>query len=126
MRSEAWAVAASLFNLSFAVFHVFFWRLFRWKQELARLSFLNRAIMQVMNLCLIAVFLAFAYVSMFHSEELMGTALGRSLLVFIALFWFLRALEQIAFFTLRRPISIAFFMAFLGGALIYAYPLARL
>jgi len=51
--------AGGIFNLLFAVFHLFFWKLFNWKYELKSISFVNRNIMQVLNLCLAFVFVIF-------------------------------------------------------------------
>lgn len=111
------------FNLALALFHACFWRLFRWPTELAKLTSLNRAVMQVMNLCLMTVFLAFAYVSFAHTAELLQTPLGRSLTLLIAIFWFLRALEQPVFFGVRKPLSVVFFVVFGTGGALYALPL---
>lgn len=57
----------------FAVIHMMFWRLNDWQTELVKISAENSAIMQVMNLALIFVFLAAAYVAFFHSPELIQT-----------------------------------------------------
>ena len=108
--------------VGFVAFHLLFWRLFDWKQDLASLSFVNRQVMQILNLCLTFVFLIFAYVSWFHADELLGTGLGQALLVLISLFWFLRAIEQVVFFGLRNGVSVAFFLTFLVGSALYAYP----
>ena len=121
--SDATAIVlGGIFNIGFAVFHILFWRLFDWKRDLASLTFINRQIVQILNLSLTLVFLIFAYVSLFHTAELLGTSLGRALLLMISVFWFLRAAEQVLFFRLRRPLSVAFFVVFLVGGLLYAYP----
>jgi hypothetical protein len=122
MTPEASLVMGGLFNLAFAVFHLLFWRIFDWKRDLRSLSFNNRQIMQVLNLCLIFAFVIFAWISFFHGDELLRTALGRSMLLLIALFWLLRAIEQAFFFKLKQPASVAFLVVFLAGALLYAYP----
>jgi len=123
MRPEALVVAGGVFAAAFAVFHLFFWKLFRWKTDLAKLTSLNRAIVQVLNLSLTAAFVVFAYLSVVYSNELLTSDLGRSLLFLIAVFWYLRAVEQIVFFGLRKPISILFFVLFLVGGSLYAIPL---
>jgi hypothetical protein len=116
-------VAGGVFSAAFAVFHLFFWKLFRWKTDLATLTSLNRAIVQILNLCLTFVFVVFAYLSLVHSVELLATKLGHSLLFLIAVFWYLRAVEQVIFFGLRRPLSMMFFVLFLVGGSLYAVPL---
>jgi hypothetical protein len=122
MTPEVSLVMGGLFNLAFAVFHILFWRIFDWKRDLRSLSFNNSQIMQVLNLCLIFAFVIFAWISFFHGDELLRTALGRSMLILISLFWFLRAIEQALFFRLKQPASVAFLILFLTGTLLYAYP----
>lgn len=112
----------ALFNIAFVVFHAFFWRIFDWKRDLRNLSFLNRQIMQVLNLCLMFAFLIFAHVSLLHTAEMTGTALGRSLLLLIAVFWLLRAVWQVVFFRLDRLLSVAFMAVLVLGAALYTYP----
>jgi len=122
MNSEIVILLGGIYNFAFAVFHLLFWRFFRWKEDLASLSTINRAVMQVLNLCLTFVFLIFSYISIFHSTELLTTRLGKSLLILISAFWVLRAIEQIIFFSLRKKISVIFFIIFIFGALIYILP----
>lgn len=122
MTPEASIIMGGIFNSAFFLFHLLFWRIFDWKRDLASLRFVNRQVMQILNLCLTFVFLMFACISFFHAEELLKTGLGRSLLLLISVFWFLRAAEQAIFFGLRQLLSIAFFTAFLAGGLLYAYP----
>ncbi|HEX7047134.1 MAG TPA: hypothetical protein VF275_06155 [Gammaproteobacteria bacterium] len=85
--------AGGVFHLAFAVFHLGFWKLFKWDEQLPRLGVINRNVMQILNLCLTFVFFAFAWISFVHAEALLGTALGDALLGVIALFWILRAIE---------------------------------
>lgn len=115
-------IAGAIFNIGFAVFHIFFWKIFQWPSDLKSLSFLNRGIIQVLNLCLIFVFLIFGYISLFYTTALLNTGLGRTLLILISLFWFFRALEQIVFFKLRHWESWIFLLLFLTGTFLYAYP----
>lgn len=111
-----------VFNFGFAVFHLLFWKLFDWKTELASLNFINRNVMQIMNLCLTLVFFIFAYISIFHTSELLSTGLGFTLILSISIFWFLRAIEQVIFFRLSKPISWVLFILFLIGGLLYGVP----
>ncbi len=122
MNSEVWIVIGGIYHLLLIVFHLMFWKIFDWRRDLASLGFLNRQIMQVLNLCLIFVFVIFAYVSFEHSAELLSTGLGQALLLLIAVFWFARAIEQVIFFRLRRLLSIGFLLAFVLGGLLYLYP----
>lgn len=123
MDSYILITIGGIFNLTFAIFHLFFWKLFDWRNDLKSLSSINQNVMQILNLCLTFVFLVFAYISLFHTDELLSTALGTTLLALIAIFWFLRALEQIYFFGLKTLVSTLFFVAFLLGTALYALPL---
>ena len=114
------------YNMGFLVFHAMFWKLFKWKNELPKLTHINGAIMQVLNLCLMFCFLLFGYISLFHTSELGTSNMGRALLLFIALFWLARAIEQLVFFSFRRPASIAMTILFFLGFCLYAYPLIRI
>lgn len=109
--------------LAVFVFHLFFWKLFDWKNDLSSLNPLNKAIMQVLNLCLMLVFLIFAYISIFHTDELLTTSLGRSMLVGIVLFGVFRAIEQVIFFDLKHIRSKAVLFIALLGTAIYLIPL---
>lgn len=113
---------AAIFDVGFFVFHAFFWRLFRWGKQLDNLAAVNKAVMQVMNLCLMVVFLMFAYFCAFEATQLVGTDLGRKLLSAMALFWALRAVMQPAFFGLKT-VSHGFTVLFLFGAALHGLPL---
>lgn len=116
MIGGAWHVAI-------AIFHLLFPRLLRWDEDLAKLTALNRAVTIILNFCLIAAFLTFAYISLVHSAEMVATPLGRSLLACISLFWLFRALLQVVYLNVRRPIMVALFVAFLAAAVVHAIPL---
>lgn len=123
MSNESILFFGGLYNLILTVFHLCFWRLFHWRKDLASLSLINRSVMQILNLCLTFVFIIFAYLSFFHTTELLSTSLGSSLLIMMAIFWLLRAIEQVYFFGLKSHISKGFFVFFLLGTVIYTLPL---
>lgn len=111
-----------VFHLGIAIFHLFFWRIFRWKEDLESLTHVNRAIVQILNLCLTFLFFVMAYISFFHAAELLSAPLGRTILVSIALFWMMRLMLQVVFFGARHRLSILFIGLFLIGALLYLIP----
>jgi hypothetical protein len=78
--------------------------------------------MQVVNLSLTFTFFIFAYISLVHTNELLSTSLGESLLTFMALFWLARSAMQVMFFKLRHWGSIAFLVYFFAGGLLYGIP----
>lgn len=116
-------LACALFDAAFGVFHLFFWRLFDWPRQLRALSPLNRAVVQILNLCLTFVFFAAAGIGFRFGAGLAAEPIGRALLAAMALFWTLRALLQALFFGLRHPASLAFLLIFLAGAALHAWPL---
>ncbi len=117
-----WAVG--MFHVAFGLFHLGFWRIFQWNKSLACLDTVNRAIMQILNLCLTFIFFLIAYACFVHTDDLITTCLGRALLVGFSLFWFCRTAEQVAFLGLRpTPISVGFTGTFFVGGVICLIPM---
>lgn len=112
---------SGVLNLMFTIFHMMFWQLFKWKDELAKISAENRGIMQVLNLVLIFVYIAAAYIAFFHGRELVQTQLGRTLLISGFLFWLLRAIYQPVFWGLNK-ISLAITAIFILTAAVKLVP----
>lgn len=118
---EALILAGGVYNITLVIFHLLFWRIFNWNNDLRKLSDVNRGIMKVLNLCLTFVFIIFAYISLAHSYELLYSRLGHSMLWFMAFFWIFRSIYQLVFFKLNW-ISILFLLYFLLGSAIYLIP----
>ena len=114
--------AGGIYNFVLVIFHLLFRRIFNWDEDLRSLSFLNRAIMQVLNLSLTLVFVIFGYISLVHPKELLTSPLGQSLLITMAVFWFARAVQQPLFFGMKHWGSVAFMLFFLTGAVLYGLP----
>lgn len=123
MNDSQFLIAGGAYHLTIAIFHLFFWRIFHWKEDLASLTRVNRSIVQILNLCLTFVFFAAAYLSFFHAAELLSAPLGRAILASIALFWVFRLILQVVFFGARHRLSILFIVIFLVGAALYLLPL---
>ena len=119
-------LAGGIFNFCFAVFHLLFWRIFDWKNDLVKLTFINWSIMQILNSCLAFMFMVMGYISIFHAPEMIGTGLGRVLLVMFSLFWLFRMIEQFVFFGARKIASVAFIILLSLGSALYAVPVAYL
>jgi hypothetical protein len=113
-------LTGGLYSLAFAVFHMLFWRVFRWKADLQRLIPVNRAIIQVLNLRLIYVFLVVGLATVLFPVALLSTEFGMFILGAVSLFWFMRAIEQIIFFGMHSVASIALFWVFLIGSGLFA------
>jgi hypothetical protein len=123
--NEAFVVGGGIYCLAFAGFHLAFWKLFDWPEDLRSLSYINRAVVQILNLCLTFAFVVFAVPSLVFPKEMVGTDMGRALLLLISAFWLLRAAEQVVFFGVRRLPSVVFLIVFLLGSALYAIPLLR-
>jgi hypothetical protein len=115
-------ILGGLFNLGFAIFHCFFWKVFRWQKDLALVARVNRNIFQILNLCLIFVLVAFALISFLCFPELLRTGVGRWMLLIMGLFWLFRGIEQIVFFGFKNVQSLLFTVIFFFGFLLYIIP----
>ncbi len=62
-----------IYNFSFVLFHLLFWKLFNWNMKSNTINSINLKILQILNLCLIFVFIIFAYISVFHTEEMLNS-----------------------------------------------------
>lgn len=111
------------YNLLFAGFHLLFWQLFGWPQELAKLHPANRAIMQILNLRLIYVFLLFGAVCLRYPTHLLGTPLGRFVLAGMAGFWLGRFLEQLVLLRLQAWQVHLLTVLFALGVVLHGLPL---
>lgn len=111
------------YNLFFAVFHLLFWRLFKWNKEVQKLSFANRGIIQILNIQIIYYFVAVAIVCFCFTNELITTHLGKVFLLGNSLFWIIRLVQQYIF--LRKNSFVIHILAvlFLLGAVLFFLPL---
>lgn len=91
-------ITGGILNGLLAVFHIMFWKMFNWKESLQSLDYLQRGVMQVLNIHLILAFLLFTYLSLFKIEDLISTGAGRVIMLFIAVFYLIRILNQFIFF----------------------------
>lgn len=124
MKLQIWIYAAAGYNVALALFHLGFWRLFRWKEELPRLHPVNRGVMQVLNIMLTAFLLLMAAVLVLNARELTTTPLGRLLLAGLTALWVLRAILQPIFWrTQPKAANVAFITLFMFGAGLHALAL---
>ena len=114
---------AGLHSFAFALFHMSFWKLFRWDRELAKVGLPTRAVTQILNLRLIYVFLGMGTLCFLFTRELHATPLGRALLVFMSLFWVGRTIEQFVFLRINKPLVHVLTALFVIGAMLFALPL---
>jgi uncharacterized membrane protein len=107
-------LAAALFDLGLAGFHVAFWRLFHWPQSLAASGRLNASIMQVMNIMLIYSFLMLGLVLIW-----LGAQTPPLLLLAVAGFGALRLGLQPFYFGLNHAASKILTLVFLVATLLH-------
>jgi hypothetical protein len=91
-------LVCGILNLFLAGFHLAFWKLFDWKNELPKLQPINQGIMQVFNsLSLyIFVFMALTSFDLFRQKQIDRGS--RMLLFFYGGFYLLRAVLEYPFF----------------------------
>ena len=112
-----------VYSLGVAIFHALFWRLFDWKNDLKKISFANRAIIQIANTRLIYFFMFVAFVCFFYTNELIETRLGNVFLIGNSIFWLGRTIEQFIFLgTKNRIVNILTFV-FAIGPVLFVLPL---
>jgi hypothetical protein len=87
-------VAAGLFNLAIAVFHVLLGRLLGWPEKLEGLDRSNRAAMRLLNTALIVLLTAIGLAFSFFTSDVRATALGQFLVAAMLMFWFVRLILQ--------------------------------
>ena len=102
MKIEIFLYVGAAFHLAWAVFDFFWPRVFNWKETLASLDDFQRVLLPITSRLLVVLYLAIAYVSVFHPVELVTTDLGRSILTFVSAYWAVRAVLQIRYFGFER------------------------
>ncbi len=110
------------YNLSFAVFHIYFWKIFKWKEDLKRNSIANRAIIQILNIRLIYVFLLMAFIYFFVPDQLIATEIGFILLIGFLGFWIGRFIEQFIFLRVKSKMAAILTIIFFIGIIIHLLP----
>ena len=115
----------AIYLILLVVFHLFFWKLFRWETQLQKVSSINRGVMQVLNISITLIFVGFAFILLKHTGEILTTGIGNSFLGVLMVLLILRAAQQIVFFKMNYYISQALFAYFVLGAILFGIPLMR-
>ncbi|MDX1960674.1 MAG: hypothetical protein SFU98_19030 [Leptospiraceae bacterium] len=113
---------AGLYNIGLAIFHIGFWRLFKWKKDLNHLRFENRAIMQILNIQIIFFFIMVAYICIEFNDELLTTKLGRAFLTGNAIFWLIRTIQQFIFLRANHYLIHILTLVFILGTILFSFP----
>lgn len=112
-----------ILNFAICVFHAMFWKLYGWPENLLCLAPDDQARMQVLDILLILVFAFFAFSSLFHRKAMLSTSLGRTLIWFIIIFYFVRIVSQIIFWNILMLKSIVIMVGCVLLILIYVVSL---
>lgn len=111
-----------VYHLLFAVFHIFWPRLFQWEKNLSSLDDINRSLMPIMSGLFIYIYLLIFVISSFFSTEVIGSVAGTIFLFSIAGFWLVRSGMQIVYYGLKEKAAVLFFIIFLIGIGLYTLP----
>lgn len=95
MKIEIFLYIGAVLHLAWAVFDFFWPRFFNWKETLASVDDIQRVLPALTSRMLVVVYLAIAYISSFHAADLIATDLGRTVLLFVSIYWMVRAILQI-------------------------------
>ena len=95
MKIEILLHIGGIFHLIWALFDSFWPRIFNWKETLSSLDDLHRVLLPIISKLLVILYLAIAYISLFHTVDLITSNLGKTLLIFITVYWVVRAILQV-------------------------------
>jgi len=114
-----------IYNILLALFHCGFWKIWRWDTELEMLSFTNKWVMQILNVQIIYYFIFTGVICFVYPKGLITTKLGKCFLMGSAGFWFVRAVQQFAFWEQGVFPTIIWTSFFLLGAVLFLVPAIR-
>ena len=112
-----------VYNIGFALFHIGFWKIFHWNTELKKISFANKAIMQILNIQIIYYFVFTAVICFVFPTELVTTKFGNWFLAATSLFWLIRTLQQFIFLRANHYKIHLLTFIFLIGTILFSLPL---
>jgi len=111
-----------IYSLAFAVFHISFWKVFKWSSDLRKISFANKGIMQILNVQIVYYFLFTAFICFVFPDELISTKLGNMFLLGCSLFWLIRTIQQFIFLRANHYAIHILTVIFIIGAIIFGLP----
>ncbi len=110
------------YSLLFALFHIGFWKIFKWRDDLKKLVFANRGIMQILNIQIIYYFLFTALICFIFPTELLNTKFGKIFLLGCSLFWLIRTIQQFIFLKANNYKIHILTVIFIIGTVLFALP----
>ena len=120
---ETMIFICGLYNIAFAIFHISFWKIFQWDNDLKKLSFANKAVMQLLNVQIIYYFIFVAFICFTFPTELLTTKFGNYFLLGNSLFWLVRAIQQFIFLRANHYKIHILTVVFIIGTILFALPI---
>lgn len=103
----------------FALFHLSFPRIFRWRQSMAEAGRANGAILRIENGLLVYLFLVAGVACLAWPEALATTDLGRGCLMVASGFWCVRLVQQFVYLRINRPMVHILSLLFAAGSILF-------
>jgi hypothetical protein len=118
--------SAGFYNLAFALFHIGFWKIFKWEEDLKKMDIINSGVMQTLNVQTIYYLLFVTFVCIAYPAELQNTKLGKTFLLGCSLFWLVRTIQQFIFFPAPNfLVTCISATIFLIGVVLFALPVFK-
>ncbi len=138
MADEILVYIGGAYQVTWIISHLMFPRIFDWPNTLAKLDDFNRYLMLIFSKLLLVFYLGTTVICFVYADDLLDTNLGLAILIFLAVYWLVRALLQVQYFgferansmnvqmsssdTSNKTISIILFFIFLTGTALFLAP----
>ncbi len=116
-----------IYHLICALLHVVFPKALNWDDILVLLPNDKRPLVEsplkIMNWALAVIWLIFAYIPFFYSQQLLEPGIGRALLTSIVIFWIIRIfILQPVYMGIKEQVSKRMIGFFLVGLMLFGLP----
>ncbi|OGW41150.1 MAG: hypothetical protein A2010_18030 [Nitrospirae bacterium GWD2_57_9] len=102
MDSKVLIYAGGVYHVCWAIFDSFWPLILDWEKRLSSLDDLHRALPYIISRLLVVLYLMLAYISFIHTSDLIETRLGRTMLLFVSIYWTIRFAMQIQFMSFSK------------------------
>jgi len=119
-------ILCGFYQIAFAVFHLYFPKIFNWKKDLQNLSAANKAITQILNNRLIYFFLFTGIMYFVFDEQILRSKLGIFIHIGMLVFWIGRTIEQFIYLKLNNRFVHTLSTIFILGIILFSIPIIHL
>lgn len=102
MAAEVMIYIGGAYLLLWALSHLMFPKLLKWGTTLASLDDFNRYLMLIFSKLLLFFYLGTALILFIYAGDLADTDVGLAILIFLSLYWLVRAVLQIQHFGFKK------------------------